>query len=104
MANPNWIKGAPSPNPSGRKKMTPEQQQARDIRNRAQPAIISFLVRTALDEKVDMRDRVACAKIVADPLPQEIELSTNESPQWVEDLTKEEALEIIQLSKKTNAG
>lgn len=104
MANPNWVKGMPSPNQTGRKKMTPEQQLARDIRNRSQPAIMTFLVRTALDENVDMKDRIACAKIVADAPPQEIEISSGESPQWVEDITKEEALEIIELSRKANVG
>lgn len=96
--NPLWVKGGPSPNPSGRKPLTPEQLQARDIRNRAQPAIMAFLVRTALDATQDMRDRIACAKIVVDPIPTELEITTD-SPGWTEEISNDEAIEIIRKLK-----
>jgi hypothetical protein len=63
-----WKKGDPSPNPGGRPKASEAQRLAKDAKAQAQPAAIKFFVDTMSDPNVEMRDRIACAKALAEGL------------------------------------
>lgn len=75
MSNPAWVKGGPSPNPSGRTKMTEAQRMARELREAAQPAIARMLIKMALDETAEPSHRLIAAKAILEDLPSQVELS-----------------------------
>jgi hypothetical protein len=67
-ANSTSFRPGQSGNEGGRPKASEAQRLARDAKAQAQPAAIQFFVDTMSDPNVEMRDRIACAKALAEGL------------------------------------
>ena len=65
--NPAWRKGAPSPNPSGRPTLTENQRAAREAKAAASPEAVALL-RRAMEEAPEWKDRISAAKALIDDL------------------------------------
>lgn len=67
------FKPGQSGNPLGRAPLSPDQKLARDLRAKAQPKIFQVLYGFVCDDKLEVHDRIAAAKLLHEDLPLEID-------------------------------
>lgn len=74
-----WKKGQsgnPKGGPPGANKASEARRLAADLRSRAQPELVRFLLRVVADESADMRDRIAATKCLLDESAVKVEVSS----------------------------